>query len=291
MAEKQNGVTQRAQEPSIGAVMESLPVPDAAEMARVAARWAEAREREARRKASMERWARRMGRLKNIVAKPWKKLEYTLEIVGRRIREPFDDMLLKMEERREEKRQKEIAYLKSIEPELEAAARKKWEKRKKRQVAMGLRLAVVRDYLSGVGHMIAVPFRRIDSLGVDLKDFLLAPYMEMLRKREAIAEARRKKISEMMGKDRGMQDEKIRARHYKMMEKIMISKERARRRRERLDFLFQWLRSFSKFWRDTAPIRKLIYLIILVYLVYRYRMVIAERFGSLFGFDLQRLMN
>ena len=290
MAEKLNGVKQPAKEPAIGAVMETLPVPDAAEMARVAEKWMKAREKEARRKARLERWKRRLWKLRNAVANPWKKVEYQLELIGRRIREPFDDILLKMEAKREEKRQKEIAYLKSIEPEREEAARKKWEKRKTRQVALSMRLAVLQDFLSAAGQVIATPFKRIDRLGVDLKDFLLAPYMEMLRKREAIVEERRKKIAEMMNKDRGMQDEKIRARHYKMMEKIMIAKERARRRRERLDFLYQWLRSFGKFWRDTAPIRKLIYLIVLVYLVFRYRMVIADRFGSLFGFDLQKLM-
>lgn len=294
MAKNQNGAHQAAPQseaqPGISEVMGGLPVPDAAEMAKVAARWMEARERDARRKARMEVWARRMSKVRNIVVKPWKKLEYSLEIAGRRIREPFDDMLLAFEKWQAERRAKQLAYFELMAPQREEAARKKWEKRKKRHVAMSIRLAVWRERLDVLGEIIAAPFHKIDSFGINVKDFILAPYREMLIKREQMAEERRKKIQEMMGKDRGMNDEKIRAKHMKMMEKMMIRKERARRRRERLDFLYQWMRSFGKLWRNTAPIRKLIYLIILCYAIFHYRLTIAQRFGSVLGFDLQSLM-
>lgn len=292
MAENQNGAPDPASQGAggIADVMGGLAVPDADEMARVAARWMAARELEAKRKQRAEIWRKRMERFKNVFAKPWRKLEYTLEIIGRRIREPFDDILLAYEKWQDERRAKQIAYLKSIEPEREEAARKKWEKRKKRHVAMSMRLAVWGERLSVLGEIIAIPFHKLDSLGESIKDFVLAPYREMLIKREQMAEERQKKIQEMMSKDRGIQDEKIRAKHMKMMEKMMIKRERAIRRREKLDFLFQWMKGFGKFWKNTAPIRKIIYLIVLLYAIFHYRMVIAKNFGSFFGFDLQRLL-
>ncbi len=265
-------------------------VPDAEEVARVAARWAEARRREAIRQERAERWKKRLWKARQAVAVPWNRLQYRLEFIGRRIKEPWNDILLKIEAVREARAQKRIAYMKAMAPAREEAARKRWEKRRKRAVALEDRLAVLKERTKVIRGLFTGFFRRFESFQEDTKNFFLAPFHEIAERRAEAAEARRKKVLELLDKSRLDRDGKVRAKHLKMMEKIIRKRERAQRRRERLDGFYRFARSFGRIWRETAQIRRLIYLVAAAYLLFRYRSAIADKVGGFIGFDLQKLM-
>jgi hypothetical protein len=258
------------------------PAQDAA----IAKRWARARELEAAKKARQERRDLRIVRFKEVAGAPFKKVQ----AFGQKLLAPWYALLLKIEQWQESREKARQERLEKTRPAREAAAKIKWEKKKARQEARKAFFERWRAGTVGLRKALGLPVRAFIGIKKGAKSLLLAPYEAFVIAREASAKKRDAKKQLRLASTAQSRQDKAQAKHAKMVRKHL----RRQARREAWARSFSWVgaawRAFRRFWTQTTPIRRILYLIILIYLAFHYRFELVDKFDSFFGFDLQRLM-
>ncbi|MEW5735706.1 MAG: hypothetical protein AB1921_12680 [Thermodesulfobacteriota bacterium] len=273
-----------------GAALSKLGVPDAEEIARLSARWMRARELEEKRKVRTELWRKRLWAIREAIARPYRAVESTLEDVGRAVMAPFHGIIEAVRKYREEReRIRHEKWLANL-PAREEAARKKWEKKRIRQEAREQRKEAFRARFAGVGQALSSPIQKYRRLEEMLRDLIMAPFraISAWSERAALARQERKQIA--LEKTRESREETIQKRHAKLLAREQRKKMRRlwwRRRLSGVSNAWQW---FRRLWRNTRPIRQLVYLLAIIVLAVIYRHEIIAKVSSFTGFDLQKLM-
>jgi len=257
-----------------------------AQDAAIAKKWARAREIEAIKKARQERRALRIARFRQIVGAPFKKVQ----AFGQTLLAPWYALLLKIEQWQESREKARLERLEKTRPAREAAAKIKWEKKKARQESRKAFFERWRAGTVGLRKALGAPARAFSAINKGVKSLFLAPYEAFLIAREAAAKKREAKRQLRLASTAQQRQEKIQAKHTKMVQKHLRRKARREAWARRFSGVGAAWRAFRRFWSQTTPIRRILYLIIALYLAFRYRLEILAWFDSIFGFDLQRLL-
>ncbi|MDI6797695.1 MAG: hypothetical protein QMD09_12150 [Desulfatibacillaceae bacterium] len=258
------------------------PAQDAA----IAKRWARAKELDAIKRARQEKRAMRIARFKEIAGAPFKKVQ----AFGQKLLAPWYALLLKMEQWQEAREKARQEKLEKTRPAREAAAKIKWEKKKARQEARKALFERWKAGTVGLRKALGLPVRAFIGIKKGAKSLFLAPYEAFLIAREAAAKKREAKRQLRLAGTAQSRAEKAQAKHAKMVQKHLRRQARREAWARRLSGVGAAWRAFRRFWSQTTPIRRILYLIILIYLAFRYRFELVAWFDSFFGFDLQRLL-
>lgn len=274
-----------------GAAPGTVDMPNSAEVARIAARWARARDLEQRRKERAERWRKRLFRIRESIAGPWRAMESRAEDVGRALVAPFHGIIEAVQKFREEQENKRREkWLKNL-PAREEAARKRWEKKRLRKEARARRMEALRARFSGLNQSLSSPAEKYRALEEKLRDIFMAPFrlIGAWNERIALARHQRRQIKLELTKD--SREEAIRKRHTRLLlkeERKRMSRLRWRRRLSGVRSSWQW---FRRFWSNTRPIRQILYIIAAIVAIIIYRHEIIDWVSDFANSDLQQLMD
>jgi hypothetical protein len=271
------------EEPAAKVVFEG---PDAAEKQRILERWLRLKRREAIRKARAEKWKKRWARIRIIFVLPLGKVRDAFRGLKSALLSPWQNLLIRLEAAREAREAKKREALKKTEPERELAARKRWEAWMRKEIVREERRKIWAARFSRAKRFVPHPRRWLKNLKKRIKAVITRPYYDVLASLEEAKERRDAKKRLAREETRELEEVIIQKRYVKLVEKERRKSKRREQRKARWKRVRARLRPILEFWENTFGLRKLLFLIILGVLGWRYRETILAYIESVLGLQL-----
>ena len=260
---------------------------EAKKIAAVQKRWQELQKKEEEKKRQLAQKAKKP----SVITKIIKYLNEIFQAIGEFIMRPLHAMHDSMVQARKNRVARKRAKIERMRPIMEAKALKRVEKKRLKEARKEARRQAQEAHRQGklpLGQRFVKGFNEKSEA---FMQWLATPghaFQEMQKKKRLKRMAREKA---RLDKSAASREKQVQKKHARLVKKAQKQAAQKARNRERWRWVREKRAQFKEFWDYTIVIRRLIYLIALITLIYMKRDYLLTKIQGVIGYDLQNLLH